>query len=347
MAFPASVERIDLAPLASAGGTLPLSNNATFGTLTNYNLYVLQNAITLTGTINIQPETTASSDSIFLVVLQNTITVSSGGVTFFGASVDNALLKAGTTMLAYYNGSAYVTTIFPDFKSAQFIVNSMIKDRTLAVSKIANSTAANVLMWDASGLAVAQPIHGDIVVDDNGNALIQANAVDTNKILNQAVDGATKILDASIPVEKLTPALQTYFAQPTLLYYIRVEVASADILTLGSTRITFVTGEIGVDLQIQKVTGGIGGLSAPYTTHTALHIGNETATIGQVASIANGLLLSSADRNGIVIPAYPPNSVSVNQIVTGDGLAVWVDGGDPAAGDGNIVLDVWYSKVSR
>lgn len=343
MAITASVNRIDLSDYAS-GGTLELANVYSNLAVADYvNLYVLYNATTLSGTIEIvAKETPPISDSVFVVILQDTITVSSGGVTFMGESVASEYLQGGMMGVAYWDGSAYVTLWLPSVLLSQVIAGGNIKDASISLAKFANLTAGYFILGNPSNRPTATQITGDITVDSSGASTIVNAAVNAAKMASDAVETA-KIKNAAVTLAKLDTSLQPFFSSGTSWYLEVVDLDSAAIQGLG-TQYTFVAAQAGKIIKAQAAFGVISGVGTPYATHTTMYIGSAGATEGQLVSGTNGLLLSSAD-SGVNFEIKQRSGVSVNQYRANQGLAVWVDGGNPTAGDGTVKLYVWYSIV--
>lgn len=112
-------------------------------------------------------------------------------------------------------------------------------------------------------------------------------------------------------------------------------ITSVQVLDLNSTPLEIVsnapTGRLHIPIRgLVEFDGG----SVDYATNTSIAIGSTTA-------LGNMLIGSIADRTD-------PNALTVAAVaggvpsVAGDSLSVYVDGGNPTAGDSDIRVTVWY-----
>lgn len=119
-------------------------------------------------------------------------------------------------------------------------------------------------------------------------------------------------------------------------------LSSADVLDLHDTPIEVIAapaaGTVIVPLSASiQFSGG----SADYDTNTTLVLGS-TSTVGDSTYALAG---SIADRT-IDNACYAASGTTLAPIKAADGLSVYVLNGDPANGDSDITLTVWYQVLS-
>jgi hypothetical protein len=115
----------------------------------------------------------------------------------------------------------------------------------------------------------------------------------------------------------------------------QVTLTAAQVLALNSTPITIVSGITGKEIQVISASAHLIYGTTPYATNVSMRLKQTSnATSNAQASFD---ISHSADKMG----AFALMS-TVKNIISGEDLVVSVDGGDPTAGDSDIVVDVLY-----
>ena len=112
-------------------------------------------------------------------------------------------------------------------------------------------------------------------------------------------------------------------------------ITSVQVLDLNSTPLEIVsnapTGWLHIPIRgLVEFDGG----SADYATNTQIAIGSTTA----LAAMLLGSIADRTDPNALTVAAGNGGVPSVS----GDSLSVYVDVGNPTAGDSDIRVTVWY-----
>jgi hypothetical protein len=266
---------------------------------------------------------------VFNVVLDAAITFGGGGsFTFFGVSVAESYLKQGTLLTAAYNGSAYTVTILPSFSQSGFIQGSDIADTTIALTKLANGTSGNIIVYNGSQVPTS--------------VTISNNAVTAAKIASDAVTTA-KILDANVTLAKLEASLQAFFSNSATEYYQELAIPAASVLTLFATPVTIVAAQgSGKKIIVKRATLEVDFNTTAYTTNGTLELACSGAGAAQATSTANNGLFASVSRESN-IAINSAAGVGDSVIIANTALVVRVASANPAAGNSDITVRVWYS----
>lgn len=128
---------------------------------------------------------------------------------------------------------------------------------------------------------------------------------------------------------------------PPKVYAATTLIPSASVLTLNATPVEVVSAApVGtVIIPIRGLIQFSGG-TTDYTTNTTLML-ISTST----PSSAGSLLGSIADRSAAV-GMGPQATVTSGHLVPEDSLSAKVDSGNPAAGDSDLTITVWYYLFS-
>lgn len=119
------------------------------------------------------------------------------------------------------------------------------------------------------------------------------------------------------------------------LKHIQITLTASQVLALNSTPITLVSGIAGKEIQVVSASAHLKYNTSTYATNTNMVLKSASATTTD--SLARGDISGTVDSLGTF------NLLSTNKnIVTGDALVASVDGGNPTAGDSDIVVDVLY-----
>jgi len=115
----------------------------------------------------------------------------------------------------------------------------------------------------------------------------------------------------------------------------QILLTAAQVLALNSTPIVIVTGITGKEIQVVSASAHLKYNTATYATNVdmVLKASSATTTDGQ----------AQFDISGTVDSKGTFDLLTTNKnIVTGDSLVASVDGGNPTAGDSDIMVDVLY-----
>jgi hypothetical protein len=115
----------------------------------------------------------------------------------------------------------------------------------------------------------------------------------------------------------------------------QVTLTTAQVLALNSTPIEVVAGITGKEIQVVNASMHLKYNTTAYATNTNMVLKASSAAAADIQARVG--INESSDSLG----SFDLLSTNLN-IVTGDALVVSVDGGNPTAGDSDIVVDVLY-----
>jgi len=115
----------------------------------------------------------------------------------------------------------------------------------------------------------------------------------------------------------------------------QVTLTTAQVLALNSTPIEVVAGITGKEIQVVNASMHLKYNTTAYATNTNMVLKASSAAAADIQARVG--INETTDSLG----SFDLTSTNLN-IVTGDALVVSVDGGNPTAGDSDIVVDVLY-----
>jgi len=115
----------------------------------------------------------------------------------------------------------------------------------------------------------------------------------------------------------------------------QVTLTTAQVLALNSTPIEVVAGITGKEIQVVNASMHLQYNTTAYATNTNMVLKASSAAAADIQARVG--INETSDSLG----SFDLLSTNLN-IVTGDALVVSVDGGNPTAGDSDIVVDVLY-----
>jgi hypothetical protein len=115
----------------------------------------------------------------------------------------------------------------------------------------------------------------------------------------------------------------------------QVTLTTAQVLALNTTPIEVVAGITGKEIQVVNASMHLKYNTTAYATNTNMVLKASSAAAADIQARVG--INETSDSLG----SFDLTSTNLN-IVTGDALVVSVDGGDPTAGDSDIVVDVLY-----
>lgn len=333
MATEVSAEQFDLTGYAS-GTPIALTN------LAIYNYYRLYTNITATGGMTVAAATKPTGVVVFEVLLDATITFGGGGsFTFFGESLSESYLQAGTILKATYDGSAYAVSVLPSFSQSGFIQGTDIADTTIALTKLAALPSAEIIVGSGSNVPTAVAMSGDATIDNAGAVTIANDAVTTVKIIDDAVT-TPKIIDEAVTLPKLETSLQAYFSTSSSLIFKTVTIPTAEVLTGNSAPVEVVGAVAGKIIMPLFVLTTLTYNSVAYTTNLRTHIIYDGATDHLLDTPT--AFLGGTTTKTVLMNVNTINGVTDTQVLDNAALLWEVESGDPLAGDGSVTLNIVY-----
>jgi hypothetical protein len=155
----------------------------------------------------------------------------------------------------------------------------------------------------------------------------QNTAARVREIIQDIIDSALNSLDDA--------------ASPTTIYSTTINIPSADVLTLNSSRITVLSG-LGVGkayvcLPSTTITSVFS--TTPYATNTTCRLISDGATDAQIQflTVLNNTLTRTTTGS-----QQQATSAADTQIIEGGDVYFEVITGDPTAGDGDLILNLQY-----
>lgn len=336
MATEVSAEQFDLTGYAS-GTPIALTNSAI------YNYYRLYTNITATGGMTVAAATVPSGVTVFEVLLDATITFGGGGsFTFFGQSLSESYLQAGTILKATYDGSAYAVSVLPSFSQSGFIQGTDIADTTIALTKLAALPSAEIIVGNGSNVPTAVAMSGDATIDNAGAVTIANDAVTTVKIIDDAVT-TPKIIDEAVTLPKLETSLQAYFSTSSSLIFKTVTIPTAEVLTGNSAPVEVVGAVAGKIIMPLFVLTTLTYNSVAYTTNLRTQIIYDGATDALLETPT--AFLSGTTTKTVLMNVNTINGVTDTQVLDNAALLWKVETGNPLAGDSDVTLNIVYVLV--
>jgi len=337
MAQAVSVEQFDLTGYAS-GTPIPLTTSSL------YNYYRLYTNITASGGMTVAAATVPTGVVVFEVLLDATITFGGGGsFTFFGESLSESYLQAGTILKATYDGSAYAVSVLPSFSQSDFIQGTDIADTTIALTKLAALPSAEIIVGSGANVPTAVAMSGDATIDNAGAVTIANDAVTTVKIIDDAVT-TPKIIDEAVTLPKLDTSLQAYFSTASSLIYKEVTIPTAEVLTGFATPVVLVGAVAGKTILPVYVIEELDYNSVAYATNGRTYIKHDGATDPIFELSGNAFLFGTVSRN-ILMTASAPSAVTDTQLLVNADLLWTVDSANPTAGDSDITVKISYILI--
>jgi len=313
--------------------TLPLSSE--------YNFYNLTGSVTLSGNLTIAADGTPPQGVAFYVLLGEVIT-GANTFTVFGSSVGARDIKPNTLVVAVYDGANYTVTLIPSFLESDIIAASNIPNTIITLDKLVNIAAGNIIVGNGSNRPTSVAMSGDITISNSGATTIANAAVTSGKIATDAVRTAS-ILNGTVTLAKLEASLQAFFANSALEFYEEIVIPSASVLTLFTTPVTIVAAQgAGASIIVKRATMSVDFNSIAYTTNGIVELACDGAGAAQAISGANNGLFASVSRESN-IAVNSAATVGQSVIIPNTALVVRVATADPAAGNSDITVRVWYS----
>lgn len=175
--------------LTAGGGTINLPADGSAET------YVLTSSgtVVLAGNWVVQASGTPVTGTEYRIQYEASLTLGLNTLTIFGTSIPADLALRNFEVIAYYNGSTWVTKILIDVTALPFVSDDMIESSAVTTAKIADSNVTTAKIAD-SNVTTAK------IADSN---------VTTAKIADSNVTTA-KIADSNVTLAKLETALKTY-----------------------------------------------------------------------------------------------------------------------------------------
>ena len=115
----------------------------------------------------------------------------------------------------------------------------------------------------------------------------------------------------------------------------QVTLTTAQILALNTTPITIIPGQTGKEIQVVNASIHLKYNTTAYATNVNMVLKASSAAAADIQARA------SIDGTTDSLGSFDLTSTKLN-IVTGDALVVSVDGGNPTAGDSDIVVNILY-----
>ena len=114
-----------------------------------------------------------------------------------GAQSGDLHVSAGKTWT--FNGSGWVLVTIPTAMfSSEAVAGSSLTANSVALNKLVNSDAAKVVMYNASGVATATAISGDISITHSGVLTIDSDVISNTHIANGAEINPEKIAGTAV-----------------------------------------------------------------------------------------------------------------------------------------------------
>lgn len=333
MAQAVSVEQFDLTGYAS-GTPIALTTSSL------YNYYRLYTNITATGGMTVAAATVPTGVVVFEVLLDATITFGGGGsFTFFGQSLSESYLQAGTILKATYDGSAYAVSVLPSFSQSDFIQGTDIADTTIALTKLAALPSAEIIVGSGANVPTAVAMSGDTTIDNAGAVTIANDAITTVKIIDDAVT-TPKIIDEAVTLPKLDTSLQAYFSTASSLIFKTVTIPTAEVLTGNSAPVEVVGAVAGKIIMPLFVLTTLTYNSVTYTTNLRTQIIYDGATDALLETPT--AFLGGTTTKTVLMNVNTINGVTDTQVLDNAALLWKVETGDPLAGDSDVTLNIVY-----
>ena len=276
------------------------------------------------------------------VGLDKTLVTSGGGTLTLTPGVSKSILTikgAPTTLSSNYTVSVSTTGAVPG-TTFRILINGAI---TLGANSLTVS-GVSISAYDAlNGNAEVLCVYNGSTYD---NIYINKD-VDLAKIstsgLGTGDDG--KILSYDHSTGKYAAgfiAADNFSGSIIPLYFAEVRITAAEVLTLGTAKTIIAAPGAGKAISIAWWEVQITFNSAAYTTNTSLRL--KYAGAGFDAGAQSDILLSTASRTLRADAIVSVSSGTTNtQVVENAAVTAYVPSGNPAAGDSDIFIRIWYT----
>jgi len=276
------------------------------------------------------------------VGLDKTLVTSGGGTLTLTPGVSKSILTikgAPTTLSSNYTVSVSTTGAVPG-TTFRILINGAI---TLGANSLTVS-GVSISAYDAlNGNAEVLCVYNGSTYD---NIYINKD-VDLGKIstsgLGSGDDG--KILSYDHSTGKYAAgfiAADNFSGSIIPLYFAEVRITAAEVLTLGTAKTIIAAPGAGKAISIAWWEAQITFNSAAYTTNTSLRL--KYAGAGFDAGAQSDILLSTASRTLRADAIVSVSSGTTNtQVVENAAVTAYVPSGNPAAGDSDIFIRIWYT----
>lgn len=268
-----------------------------------------------------------------------------------------------------------------DWSATNFLSGTVIKDGTLPVAKLVALTAGQLIIGNASNIPTATAISGDITISGTGVAGIGGKKVLTAMINDKAVQilqmadlarGSMYVGDAtnrpsafsvkdnlkilmgngndpvmvSVGGDLTMPALGVFRLVNTVgaIYRINLPMDAAAITTGNSVPLEILAAQ-GIDRTINVIDVDVSQtvVTTPYATNTTLEVYTEGATVAQKSLNCLGFTANRIVKMSDVAIAAAGNT----QLIPNARLMCRVATGDPTAGDGTMVVSVYFTILTQ
>ena len=253
-------------------------------------VYKINNANVLTSTTLGSSVTGSSLTSFGTSPTLTTPIISSGGATFNGSTsgtvllVANAIAGTTTITLPATTGTAVTTgdngTVTSTMIANSTIVNNDISaSAAIELSKLATSTAGNIIVYNASGVPTSVTETGDVTISDTGVTAIASGVIVNADISANAAIDQGKIADLTLNQQTTSYTL----ALTDKNKMVEISNASATTLTVpADNTVNFPVGASITVLQTgsgQVTISGAGGVAVNATPGTKLRATWSSATL--------------------------------------------------------------------
>jgi len=323
-----------------------VANNAsgavTFDCASDVNLYYIKAATAspaLSGNLSFGHTGTPKEGMLFRITYNAGIVTGANTLTIFGANITTRQALIKLVVLAYYDGSGWVTTVHPDHSGAEFVsltnldpniidnvtlektIHIHVKDAGVTLAKLENVTSAYIILGNGSNRPVAVAVSGDIAIDNAGVVTIGNLKIGTAKIVDKAVTlakiqditrgyilagGAT---DLPVLVNAKTSAY-ILIGDGTDVISVAlsgdVSITAAGVVSIGNQKIVtamIADANVTLDKLVNLASGQIlvgNGSNRPVAVTPS---GDFTLATTGVATIANNAITSAKILNGAVTKA--------------------------------------------
>jgi hypothetical protein len=177
------IKKILSTTLTSGGGTvnLPVTDP--------YKIYKFTGSATLSSSYNIQASGTPITGMMYELEYEASLALDGNTLTIFGVSIGEELALKNFRVVAYYDGSAWVTKVLIDTTPLPFVTEDMITADAIVTAKIDDDAVTTAKILDANvttaKIADANITAVKLATDSVTTAKIADNNVTTGKLASQ------------------------------------------------------------------------------------------------------------------------------------------------------------------